>query len=963
MFLLTLLGGVTAWADFSETWTESPVGPWSEFTGTLPTGITASGTPYAYSQVVFNRTAGNKTISFNYTSGNHGLRILGVDLVNAEGTVVVSHYETKNEGNNGADVYSTYTLQNVPVGNYTLRYFVGSVTNQNEVTKTNGNITVTGLEQGKFISSVSELRNDKVYVIKSGRTTASNTYYLLSNGKTSNYLLSNYQSGVTELTYSKASTNFHFAIQKVGENYYFYNMAAEKFVGNSSENNGEIPLVDFQTNDMEIRDCSSESADYCFKLSTNGTGALNAANFPGCRYGVVNWSGGYNADDAGNRYQIIEIGDLSSENQTLIQNKINYADDYYKVNSFCANTSFTTIGAFTPSSCFNLSSYNTSFLFSPTEANYNTMMTEYNNVINNENNRVTLSKGEKFTVKCIDTSRGYLVYSTVENKGSEANAYLAGAASGYSSWIPGLDDEGVYKEWAIYSHEDLKYLYNVQKQQFIKPTTPVQFCDDSHPIVLEQVAGSYTQWKIKFTENNNYLGFSPGYNTGEIVRSQTSTDNGNIFIIEKVTNESETVQSVSEEFQTAMASKVLPSQITSLLRFANLVGTGVGKYTYSGELNVANTITTAENLTAEATPTVTEMEACVTNLLDIQRNATINQPETRKLYRFRCVGNTNGKRLISDLNSSSNMTTGDVNGNLQSSIFYLTEDNKILSFATGLYVGKYNGSRLQMFEAGSSGVAASFADVFSVYGRYPGAYSIRVNNRNIYGAGDEMDSGSTTEDRDGYFWTIEEVKWLPISVTNGYSKLGTFVSPVPLKAASAGNYAKGGRLKFYTGTIETDSYFHVTEFTEDVIPAGVPFLIEYQDGSPYENSCSYLEVSSIEGNTFSDPNGLQGGFATVRTPEDKGTIYTLQKTGSDPATAKQEFWQYTGTNVKGFRAYLPVPAGTLVRGMIFGGTTTDIEGATTEETAAPVIYDLSGRRVQHAAKGMYIVNGKKMYVK
>ena len=586
------------------------------------------------------------------------------------------------------------------------------------------------------------------------------------------------------------------------------------------------------------------------------------------------------------------------------------------------------------------------------------MMTEYNNVISNESNRVKLSEGEKFTVKCIDTSRGYLVYSTVANKGSETNAYLAGASSGYSSYIPGLEDEGVYKEWAIYTHDGLQYLYNVQKQQSIKPTTPVQFCDDNHPIVLEQVTGSYTQWKIKFTENNNYLGFSPGYDNGQIVRSQTSTDNGNIFIIEKVTDGNSVVQTVSDEVQTTMARKILPSQITSLLPLAKLVGTGVGKYSYSGELSVSSTITQAEAITADvANSALSDMKTCASNLLNIQRNSTINQPEVRKLYRFKCVGNANGKRLISDLNNG-NMTTGDINGNLQSSIFYLTEDNKILSYATGLYVGKFSGANLQMFEAGTTGVAASFNDVYSDYGRYPGKYSIRVNNRNIYGAGNVMSSGSNTEDRDGYFWTIEEVQWLPISVTNEYSKLGTFVSPVPLKAASS-EYLKGGRLKFYTGTIGTDSYFHVTEYTEDVIPANTPFLIEYQGGSAYENNCSYLQISSTNG-SFTGENALQGGLETVTKASIQGdnTIYTLQKNEEN----KQEFRKYTGTNIKGFRAYLSVPDGQSIRGMIFGGQTTDIESATTE-TAAPVIYDLSGRRVQRATKGMYIVNGKKMYVK
>ena len=205
-------------------------------------------------------------------------------------------------------------------------------------------------------------------------------------------------------------------------------------------------------------------------------------------------------------------------------------------------------------------------------------------------------------------------------------------------------------------------------------------------------------------------------------------------------------------------------------------------------------------------------------------------------------------------------------------------------------------------------------------------------------------------------WQIEEVRELPISVTNGYSQLGTFVSPVAL-------VPNDNRLKFYTGVIKGD-YLSLTEYTGNEIPAETPFLIGYQDkeDSEYTNGCYYLRISNTNAQ-FSGDNDLEGGLETVAKPSIYNhTIYTLQKTGEDPENDKQEFRKYTGDNVKGFRAYLPVPDGLSIRGMIFGGQTTDIESATTE-TPAPVIYDLSGRRVQHATKGMYIVNGKKMYVK
>ena len=45
------------------------------------------------------------------------------------------------------------------------------------------------------------------------------------------------------------------------------------------------------------------------------------------------------------------------------------------------------------------------------------------------------------------------------------------------------------------------------------------------------------------------------------------------------------------------------------------------------------------------------------------------------------------------------------------------------------------------------------------------------------------------------------------------------------------------------------------------------------------------------------------------------------------------------------------------------GETTGIEGVIEGTNANAVIFDLSGRRVAKMQKGIYIVNGKKVYVK
>ena len=350
-------------------------------------------------------------------------------------------------------------------------------------------------------------------------------------------------------------------------------------------------------------------------------------------------------------------------------------------------------------------------------------------------------------------------------------------------------------------------------------------------------------------------------------------------------------------------------------------------------------------------------------------NLTINQPTAGRVYRFK--GKVSGKYMCAATATPSADTkmTMVADSTQLGTLFILQEGAdfdgqmgfKFLSYNTGYYTkNTHNNGALSAaansVKVSASGTAANL-----------GFYTLQANRNGNTAAnttGTYLYDDGTVVDRNGSYaanncdWTIEEVTELPISVTTGYSRLGTIVSPVSLNADNS-------KLKFYTGSINGD-YLHLTEFTGDVIPAGVPFLIEYQSGDQ-TNGCSLLEVNGAEATLDGGvENALQGGLETVATPTDIGTIYTIQKTGSDSETDRQVFRRYTGATVKGCRAYLPLPAGSNIKGMVFDdGTTTEI--GTLVEPAAPVTpaacYDLSGRRVAKAGKGLYIRDGKKIYVK
>ncbi|MCR5779906.1 MAG: hypothetical protein K6G70_05125 [Bacteroidaceae bacterium] len=72
--------------------------------------------------ISFDRGGGTFNAQFMYASGNHGLTIAGVELVDADGNVVASDYHKGFSGTAKTDNDYTFTVP--AAGNYTLRYYV-----------------------------------------------------------------------------------------------------------------------------------------------------------------------------------------------------------------------------------------------------------------------------------------------------------------------------------------------------------------------------------------------------------------------------------------------------------------------------------------------------------------------------------------------------------------------------------------------------------------------------------------------------------------------------------------------------------------------------------------------------------------------------------------------------------------------------------------------------------------------
>ena len=105
------------------------------------------------------------------------------------------------------------------------------------------------------------------------------------------------------------------------------------------------------------------------------------------------------------------------------------------------------------------------------------------------------------------------------------------------------------------------------------------------------------------------------------------------------------------------------------------------------------------------------------------------------------------------------------------------------------------------------------------------------------------------------------------------------------------------------------------------------------------------------------------GAPEVGENELKGTAEPLAATGTQYILAEKDgvvgFYQATPeTTIPAGKAYIEY-TGAAVKGFFFGDATgiADVETATDADAS---IYDLSGRRVEKAQKGVYIINGKKV---
>lgn len=272
---------------------------------------------------------------------------------------------------------------------------------------------------------------------------------------------------------------------------------------------------------------------------------------------------------------------------------------------------------------------------------------------------------------------------------------------------------------------------------------------------------------------------------------------------------------------------------------------------------------------------------------------------------------------------------------------------KLVNFQTGLYFSNGNPVTLSM---SNDNITFHYDD--SENPKVGVAYKMQVNDGNyVFNNTNDNDrnnktyvlhEGRVTAASEKYF-TFEPVGTLPVTI--GESGYATFYSPVAVTLPAG--------LEAYWVSSTTATSASMTKIESGVVPAETAVILK-GEAAPYNLTIGGT-AETING------NDLHGTVASTYVSEDayvlaKPTIEgVVQEVGLYKAAKQNNQWLNNG-----FKAYLPATAvASEARFLVFDfGTETAIESVEAETATDAVVYDLAGRRVKAAQKGLYIVNGK-----
>lgn len=414
-----------------------------------------------------------------------------------------------------------------------------------------------------------------------------------------------------------------------------------------------------------------------------------------------------------------------------------------------------------------------------------------------------------------------------------------------------------------------------------------------------------------------------------------SRDGNNVPTLVVLSN----VTTASEQAELkALIDEALSSPIYVSYKNANLIGSGLNQttsftaFTKAGEVYAKGEAATSAEIASARFALLNARNAAV--VLNKPANGTFIRIYSSAASQA-AMPYLSSETSTAKANRAAYLVGKDGENEAKTIFFY--NGNKLLAYETGYYLenndnfagykGITNGTSIQFSEAANSAA---------------GCYNVKFNgNRflhtNVSGSNYYTDAGGSAPN-DGFNFQMEYVKSLPLSV--GAAGYATLIAPVALEIPAG--------VEVYTATFEGGKA-KLTSIS-DVIPANVGVVVKAAQGT-YN-----FKITTTENVATSALNGVPN-TANVAS-ESAAFILANGKHGVG-------FYKLSSANrtIHGFRAFYTAPAeAQAVSAFLLEDNVTGIEEIETSADKTP-IYDLSGRRVAKAEKGVYIQNGRKIFVK
>ena len=519
-----------------------------------------------------------------------------------------------------------------------------------------------------------------------------------------------------------------------------------------------------------------------------------------------------------------------------------------------------------------------------------------------------------------------------------------------------IDASDPNQQFVLYTYDGNTYLYNVGRAKFAGVADDLYYKLTGAPVNTWTVStGAYDKYfRLTSVADSKILTINAWTNTGSSdskeygVTGMSANEEANNLLLRRV-------GTLTSEQQTAIETAItnylmLQTSLATLGEYT--IGTELCQYTNASiateeakETMIANIQDGLKDCEASDVPTAnTQVQALISSMI-------LNLPAVGNFYRIK--GYATNKYAKAGTITASNVDTGnDPSSKIPNTVNTETNGSDLWFYDSESHlINYYNGLGTVATRAfaslGKTKETTTFAaSTCSASGaKKTGVYEIKSNysgSQVWYSNTDNVDRNSKN-DHVNCEWIVESVASLPITMRNAEGAyFGTVNLPVAVVLPDG--------LMAYKASVEGEVMTLTKVVENGVLAANTPVVL-------YSESQVTEVAISGETGTGASINALQGTVAAEAVTA--GDNYVLS--GGSKGVG---FYKFTGTTMPGFKAYLPASAGGGVKAFSFSFE--DMETAIRaieNENSGLEIYDISGRRVPQAGKGLYIVNGKKVMFK